>query len=272
MSVAQIFLIVLVFMAFSLFGAVWAFQTYGIYRFDKTPQNPAAFGLTTTRVVTFLSEDGAPLQAWLVPPGKGRPLILSFYGNFSAIGPSMQRLAPLMADGTGIVMLQYRGAGGATGWPSEEGFARDARALYDQLDHLIGQPIKPYRRVLHGFSLGAGVGSRLAAERSFGAVVLEASFPHACKYYEKRYPGFPFCALMWAERFDIIDIIDKISAPKLFVHGMEDRTVHLSWGQQLSDAAPTPKIFVALPGGGHADLARHGLIEAMQDFLRVNLD
>lgn len=194
----HILLIGLAFMAFSLFGGVWAFQTYGIYRFDKTPQTPAAFGLTTTQVVTFLSEDGTPPQAWLAAPSIGRPIILSFFGNFSAIGPSMQRLAPLMADGTGIIMLQYRGAGGAAGWPSEEGFARDARALYDQLDGLTGQIIPQNRRVLHGFSLGVGVGSRLAAERSFGAVVLEASLPRACRYYEKRYLGFPFCALMWA--------------------------------------------------------------------------
>ena len=177
-----------------------------------------------------------------------------------------------MADGTGIVMLQYRGGGGAAGWPSEAGFARDARALYDQLDRLTGQPIPPNRRVLHGFSLGTGVGSRLAAERPFAAVVLEASFPRACRYYEKRYRGFPLCTLMWSERFDVIDIMGKITAPKLFVHGTEDRSVPLSWGQQLFAAAPDLKTFVALPNGGHADLARHGLIGAMQDFLRTNLD
>lgn len=272
MNGIQILLTGLVFLAASLFGGVWAFQAYGIYRFDKTQQTPAAFGLITTRVVTFLSEDGTPLQAWVAAPRPGQPIILSFYGNFSAIGPSMQRLAPLMADGTGLAILQYRGAGGTAGWPSEEGFARDARAFYDQLDHLIGHPIAPNRRVLHGFSLGVGVGSRLAAERTFGAVVLEAGFPRACRYYEKRNLGFPFCALMWAERFDIIDRIDKITAPKLFVHGVEDRSVPLFWGQQLFSAAVAPKSFVALPDGGHADLARHGLIGAMQDFLHKHLD
>jgi uncharacterized protein len=263
----QIVLSGVVFAVFLLFGGIWAFQTYGIYQFDRTPQTPVAFGLTTTRVVTFFSEDGTSLQAWVASPAPERPVILSFYGNSSAIGPSMQRLAPLIADGYGLVMMQYRGSGGAAGWPSEEGFARDARALYDQLDALIGQPIPQGRRALHGFSLGAGVGSRLAAERPFGAVVLEASFPRACEYYQKRYLGFPLCTLMWAERFDIIDRIGSITAPKLFVHGTEDRSIPLLWGQRLFEAAPAPKVFVALPGGGHSDLVRHGLIEAMQDFL-----
>ena len=92
----------------------------------------------------------------------------------------MQRLAPLMADGTGIVMLHYRGAGGMPGHPSEEAFARDARALYDQLDVLAGQIIPPNRRVLHGFSLGSGVAIRLASERPFAGLVLEAAIPRLC--------------------------------------------------------------------------------------------
>lgn len=250
-----------------LLGGIWAFQTYGIYRFDQTAQSPEAFGLTGVKVVAFTSEDGAPVQAWLSMPAPGKLMLFSFYGNFSAIGPSMRRLAPLMADGTGIVMLHYRGGGGMRGYPSEENFARDARALYDQLDVLAGQTIAQSRRALHGFSLGVGVGSRLASERPFAAVVLEASFPRVCVYYQRRYGGLPFCALMWAERYDVIERIGQISAPKLFVHGTADMDVPLAWGQQLFAAAPDPKTFVDLPGGGHANLAAHGLIGVMKDFL-----
>lgn len=250
-----------------LFGGVWLFQTYGVYRFDQSPQSPEAFDLTGVRVLSFTSEDGTALQAWLAMPAPGKPMLFSFYGNFSSIGPSMRRLAPLMADGTGIVMLHYRGGGGMPGHPSEENFARDARALYDQLDVLAGQTIAQNRRVLHGFSLGSGVGSRLASERPFAAVVLEASFSRVCVYYQRRYGSFPFCALMWAERYDVIDRIGQIYAPKLFVHGTVDVDVPLAWGQQLFAAAPDPKTFAALPGGGHANLTAHGLIEVMKDFL-----
>ena len=255
-----------------LWGGVWAFQTYGVYGFYQTLQSPEAFGLNEVKVVNFTSEDGVTVQAWLAIPTPSAPIIVSFYGNFAAVGPAMQRLLPLTADGTGLVMLHYRGAGGMPGHPSEEAFARDARALYDQLDLLAGQTIPPNRRVLHGFSLGVGVGSRLAAERPFAAVILEASFPRACAYYQRRYHGFPFCALMWAERYDIIDWIGKIDAPKLFVHGTLDVAVPLLWGRQLFTAASGPKTFVELPKGGHADLAAHGLIEAIEDFLHQKFD
>ncbi len=254
-----------------LLGGVWAFQTYGLYRFDKASQSPEDFGLTGVRVVDFVSEDGRAVQAWLALPAAGQPIIISFYGNFSAIGPSLQRLAPLMADGTGIVMLLYRGAGGMAGHSSEKNFARDARALYDQLDLLTGQTIPQNRRVLHGFSLGSGVAVRLASERPVGGLVLEASFPRLCMYFQRHYYGLPFCYLMWAERYDSVDLIASISAPKLFIHGSKDAAVPAIWGRQLYHAARDPKHFVDLPDGGHADLVQHGMIPALRDFLNNRL-
>lgn len=255
-----------------VFGGIWLFQTYGLYRFDPTPQAPEAFTMSEVKVVSFRSEDGAAVQAWLALPAPGKNILFSFYGNFAAIGPAMKRLLPLTVDGTGLVMLHYRGAGGQSGHPSEENFARDARALYDQLDALTGQTIPQGRRVLHGFSLGSGVAVRLASERPFAGLVLEAAMPRLCLYFQRRYHGVPLCPLMWAERYDSIDRIAAISAPKLFIHGAKDDAVPLIWGRQLYDAASGQKQFAEIPDGGHADLARHGLIAVLQDFLRVRVD
>ena len=268
----QIFFWAVSFALILLFGGVWVFQTYGVYRFDPAPQSPEAFGLTGVKVVGFSSEDGVPVQAWLAVPAPGQPILFSFFGNFSAIGPSMQRLAPLMADGTGIIMLHYRSAGGMPGHPSEEAFARDARALYDQLDTLAGQIIPPDRRVLHGYSLGSGVAIRLASERPFAGLVLEAAFPRLCQYFQRRYHGMPLCHLMWAERYDSIERIATIATPMLFIHGAKDGDVPLLWGRRLYDAATGTKRFMELPGGGHADLAQHGLIPALQDFLHNRVE
>lgn len=251
-------------------GGIWAFQTWGIYSFDRTVRTPAEMGLADTRVVTFWSEDGAGIHAWIRPPAPGRPVILTFHGNASDIGHSMKRLTRLAEAGYGLVMMEYRGSGATEGPPGEARFAADARALYDALEGLMGEEIPAARRVLHGFSLGTGVGVRLAAERPFAAVVLEASFPSACLYYQTRLMGLPMCRLMWAERYDVIDRIGAVTAPKLFVHGGRDAAVPPDWGRALHDAAPGPKHFVLLEGGGHADLTSHGLIPAMRDFLAAN--
>lgn len=267
MSGFQILLAAFSLAMIALLGGVWVFQTYGVYRFDQTPQSPEAFGLTGVKVVNFVSEDGVPVEAWLSLPASGRPILFSFYGNFSAIGPSLQRLLPLTEDGTGIVMLHYRGGGGMPGHPSEENFARDARALYDQLDVLAGQTIPQNRRVLHGFSLGSGVAVRLATERPFAGLMLEAAIPRLCMYFQRRYHGIPLCHPMWAERHDTIDRIGLIKAPILFVHGAKDRAVPVLWGRQLYDKVLAPKRFVELPDAGHSDLVQHGLLAAMQGFL-----
>lgn len=250
-----------------LMGGIWLFQTYWVYGFDKDLSEPKAFDLPHVKVLRFTSEDGEEAQAWYAPPAPDRPVIFFLYGNYSAIGPSMARLKPLMDDGYGIVTLQYRGAGTSPGRPSEAAFARDARALWDQLDALTGQTIPADRRVLHGFSLGVGVGSRLAVERPFVAVIFESAIPRGCDYYSDRYFGLPFCRLMWSERYDIIDRVPAIDAPILFVHGVEDTVTPPALGRQVFEAAQGPKEFVELAGGHHADLASHGLIPAIRAFL-----
>lgn len=92
------------------------------------------------RVVRFRSEDGHEIAAWIAPPAAGKPLLLlSFHGNFANVAGSAVRLAPLLERGHGLAMLLYRGSSGEGGVPSEANFARDARALDDQLDALLGE-------------------------------------------------------------------------------------------------------------------------------------
>jgi len=251
-------------------GGLWAFQAWGVYRFDPVPQRPEDLGLAGMRVAAFTSADGATIHAWIRDPAPGRPVILSFYGNFAGVGPSMRRLAPLAGDGYGLVMMEYRGSGATAGPPGEERFAADARALYDHLDTLLARPVPADGRVLHGFSLGVGVAVRLAGERRFAAVILEAAYPSLCRYFERRYHGFPLCPFLWRERFDVIDRIGAVTAPMLFVHGARDGDVPLAWGKEIFAAAPGPKRMAVLPEGGHADLARHGLIAEITAFLAEN--
>lgn len=254
-------------LAAAVAGGAWAFQTWGIYRFASSAQTPADLGLKDVRVQGYPSEDGAMIHAWIADPGPGHPVILSFFGNSAAIGPSMARLMPLVDAGYGLVMMEYRGSGATRGRPGEAAFARDARALYDRLDALLGRQVAAQDRVLHGFSLGAGVGSRLAATRPFAAVILEAAPLRSCLYYQDRYFGIPFCRILWDERYDVVNYVRAITAPKLFVHGALDPVLPVGRARLLAEAAPPPSTFVELPAGHHADLAQVGLIPAIESFL-----
>ncbi len=95
----------------------------------RTP--PAQAGLPQAGEVQLTSSDGEQLIAWHVAPRAGKPVVLYFQGNGGALDLRVGRFQWLIADGTGLVALSYRGYGGSSGTPSEQGLIRDAVAAYD---------------------------------------------------------------------------------------------------------------------------------------------
>ena len=258
--------------ALGLFAAVAWIQATRIYGFDQTASTPTAAGLPTVRAVRFRSEDGAEVSAWVCPPQDGQPMLVSFFGGFACVGPSAARLQPVLAQGLGLAMLVYRSSSGDGGTPSEAAFAADARALWDQLDTLLGVVVPPRHRVLHGFSLGSSVAAGLAAERPAAGVVLEGSFDRCCRWFATRAFGLPMCRLMWRERHDVAQKLTGVTMPKLLLHGRLDDAIPLAWAQDLHAAAAEPKRLVVYERGGHTDLMQHGagadLVAFARDLLR----
>lgn len=242
-----------------------------IYQFGQSTDGPENYGLEGVQEVTFPSEDGTEIAAWIKPPQGKAPVILYFMGNFTSIGPSVSRLKPFLEKGYGVAALVYRGSSGKTGTPSEEAFAADARALYDQLDILMKVEIPETRRIAHGYSLGTGISVRLAAERPVAALTLEAAYARFCDYFTDKYYGLPFCRLMTQERYDSIDRIGAVKAPILTLHGEQDDAIRITSARRLFDAANEPKQFRTYTDGTHVNLADQGLIEDSLAFYRVHV-
>ena len=55
--------------------------------------------------------------------------------------------------------------------------------------------------------------------------------------------------------------IAGVSQPKLFLHGDLDRSVPMTSGKALFDAAPGPKTFSVQQGYGHNDIWTPALVE-----------
>ncbi|WP_340148529.1 hypothetical protein [uncultured Sneathiella sp.] len=253
-------------------GYVGLTSFYGsIYRFDQSADGPEKFGHDAVKEVAFTAEDGSTISAWIKPPEGDAPVILYFMGNFTSIGPSVSRLKPFLDKGFGLAALVYRGSSGKDGVPSEENFAADARALYDQLDSLLGQEIPPQQRLAHGYSLGTGIAVRLATERKIAALTLEASYARFCDYFTNRYYGLPFCMIMTTERYDSIDRIADINAPLLMLHGEKDAAIPVSSGKKLFAAAQEPKEFKAYPDGDHVNLNKLGYAEDSLTFYQTHI-
>src|SRR5438067_11260082 len=82
---------------------------------------PAAAGLPEAEEVVLDTADGERVIIWHVPPRGEKPVILYFHGNGGSLRYRSGHFRDLIADGTGLVALSYRGYGGSSGSPTEPG-------------------------------------------------------------------------------------------------------------------------------------------------------
>ena len=245
-----------------LLALMYVFQRAMMYFPDATRVAPAQAGLPRAAEVTFASSDGEKLVAWFVPPDAGKPLVIYFQGNAEGLAARVGRFTWLTADGTGLLALCYRGYGGSSGTPSEDGLIRDAAAAYG----FARERTPAQRIVLFGESLGTAVAVALAAGHEVAAVILDAPFTSAAEVGAAAYPFAPVRWLM-KDKFRSDERIGRVSAPLLVMHGEQDRIVPIRFGEKLFALAREPKRFVRFPQGGHVDLDDHGAAKVVQAFL-----
>src|SRR5215470_10276681 len=229
---------------------------------ERTRTAPAAAGFPQAEEIELTTSDGERVIAWHVPPRDERPVVLYFHGNGGALSWRAERFARIVAEGTGLVALSYRGYGGSTGSPSEAGLLRDAEAAYAYA--AARYPVE--RLVPYGESLGSGVAVALAAEHKVGKVILEAPFTSTVEVGARAYPFLPVRLLMH-DQFRSDERIAKVTAPVLVMHGARDAVMPIAYGERLYALITAPKKFVRFPEGHHSDLDSHGAQAAVRDFL-----
>jgi fermentation-respiration switch protein FrsA (DUF1100 family) len=220
---------------------------------------PSAVGLTKAEEVVLDTADGERVIVWHVPPCGGQPVFVYFLGNGGSLRWREERFRDLIADGSGLVALSYRGYGGSSGHPTEKGLIEDAKAAY--AFSVARYPAE--RLVLWGESLGSALALSLAAENPVGRVVLEAPFTSAVDVGAQHYWFVPVRLLM-KDRFRSDLRASKVTAPVLVVHGENDMVVPITLGERLYGLVQAPKRFVRVAGGGHNDLGAFAVARAKQ--------
>jgi fermentation-respiration switch protein FrsA (DUF1100 family) len=246
----------------SLLTLLYVAQRALMYFPDTVRAAPADVGFPQAQEAILDTADGARIVVWHVPPREGKPVILYFHGNGGALRHRAPKYRLLTADGTGLVALSYRGYGGSTGSPNEEGLFADARAAYDFA--AARYPLS--RKVIWGESLGTGVAVELATEKKVDGLILEAPYTSTVDIAAAIYPIFPVRLLM-KDQFRSDERIGKVSAPLLVLHGALDRVVPIAYGEKLFSLAREPKKFVRFVRGAHEDLSDYGSVEAAREFL-----
>jgi fermentation-respiration switch protein FrsA (DUF1100 family) len=223
---------------------------------------PAAAGFPQAEEHLLTTDDGETVIVWHVPAKSGHPVVLYFHGNGDFLAGFFDRFHDVMADGTGIVALSYRGYAGSSGKPSEQGLLRDAAAAYA----FTAARYSAEQIVLWGFSLGSGVAVALAAEQPVAKLILEAPYTSIADVAASAFPIFPV-RLVLKDPFHSDQRIGRVSVPLLIMHGARDPTIPVAFGERLFALAQEPKQFVRFSEGGHNDLDNYGATAMARQFI-----
>jgi fermentation-respiration switch protein FrsA (DUF1100 family) len=211
----------------------------------STPEAAAAAGFTEVKIAT---EDGARLDGWWRSPSEGHGVVLFLHGTPGTVPDQVWRLDHLKQSGLGILAIDWRGYGGSTGQPTEQGLRADARAGFDFI-----RAAAPHSRIaVFGESLGTGLAVALARDRPVAGVLLNAPYASVRRLFQLRGPPIPYRWLM-RDPFDSEALIGGVTVPILMLHGTADPAIPVEEARRLYAAAREPKAIFIADGAGHLD-------------------
>jgi dipeptidyl aminopeptidase/acylaminoacyl peptidase len=199
--------------------------------------------------VTITGADGVELRAVLLNPGDvAAPTVMYFHGNAETAMDVLPLVRPYVERGFRVLVVEYRGFGGAPGRPSERVLVADAQAWLTWLT--ARSDVDADTLVYHGRSLGTGVATALAARHAPRLVVLESAFTSVASYAR----GYGVPSAIVRHRFDSLAVLRELDAPVLLLHGEDDAITPPRHARELARVARRGRLVML--AGGHNDFPR----------------
>lgn len=205
--------------------------------------------------VYYKAEDNTPLHAWYVKPRGNKPVIVFLHGNSYNIEGFYYKLIPLIKEGYGAFLPEYRGFGGIEGVIAQSGLEMDTRAALQKLRRM---GYSNRRIVLYGMSLGSYTATYAAAEigkkQPFAGLILEVPFDSLINVVRKRV-WFPLpLDLIIRDKYENQENIAAVKTPLLIMGAGQDWVVPVELAQNLFAAAENPKELIIYEHGQHSNL------------------
>ncbi len=188
-------------------------------------------------------------------PAPGQPVYLYLHGNGANLNRRVGRFLRLTADGSGLLAVSWRGYGGSTGSPSEDGLKRDGLAAYDWL----AARLPAGRIVIYGESLGTGVATWLAARKPARLLALDSPYASIVEMAQLRFPFFPVRPLV-RDRFETIREAPQVTIPVVMQHCTRDFVIPLAQAERLASAFRNSPPFAVIEGRCHVPDPGRGLL------------
>ncbi len=196
------------------------------------------------RLVHTQTDDGLRLAAFYRAAAPGERTILFFHGNGDNLLGAIEATRGPAANGTGLMLVEYRGYGGNPGSPSEAGFYRDGEAA---IRWLGGAGVAPRAIVVVGNSVGSGPATEMALRHDVAALVLVSGFSSLPEAVQSQVP-----VPQWLvrDRFENAAKLARIKAPVFLMHGDADTLVKPDNLARLMQARPDARV-TRVAGVGH---------------------
>lgn len=210
---------------------------------------PASYGAPFTPT-TVTTSDGQRLRVWHLTHDRPRARIVYFHGNGGNLSLWCDILVAIARQGFEVVAFDYRGYGLSTGTPSEQGLYRDVEAVLALVHDRLRRSDIPL--IYWGRSLGSTMAAYAATLRAPDAIIVESGFP-SMRAVVRSNPIL--WALSWLStyQFPTAQLLARIQAPVLVLHGDRDSVIPYTLGEELYAAIPGTKTFVTIRNGDHND-------------------
>lgn len=218
--------------------------------------------------VSFPSNSGATVHGWLVGSPTNRAVVILQHGIHGSRGDMVGRARFLSEAGYAVLLFDFQAHGESIAPHITFGYleSRDSQAAVAYAkSRFPGKPIG-----VIGCSLGAAAAALADPPLDVQALVLEMMYPTVVEGTKDRIamrfgpPGRLLSPLLTAqlkwrigcttEDLRPIVSVEKITAPKLFIAGTEDRDTPLKESKEIFAKAAEPKTFVPFEGARHEDL------------------
>lgn len=207
------------------------------------------------RLVHTQTDDKLRLAAFYRAAAPSKRTILFFHGNGDNLLGAIEATRGVAANGTGLMLVEYRGYGGNPGSPSEVGFYRDGEAA---IRWLGGAGVAPRDIVVVGNSVGSGPATEMARRHDVAALVLVSGFSSLPETVQSQVP-----VPQWLvrDRFENAAKLARVKAPVFLMHGDADTLVKPDNLARLVRARPDATV-ARVAGVGH-ELAYTALAQAI---------
>jgi len=227
---------------------LWSMQRYLLFWPSHDYVSPQEADLPEFTENPITATDGTVFMTWYAVGDKHKPAILFFHGNAFQISEFAPHLMPFVANGYGILAMEYRNFGNTKGTTLQEDIFADAATAYDWLQ-AQGYP----EIIVYGYSYGTAVASGLTTLRPVEKLILTAPFASMRGLVAEK--SVPLGSLVMRDTYPSKDYLQQYHGALLIIHGRKDLLIPVHHGQMLYDAAASAdKELVLLPATNHHNI------------------